>query len=364
MKPHLLLVVAIICGNALAQNTDAPMPSRPSASTSAPTPVNLTPTQLSAIITVSGSGGCGTAFVCSINGRSVIITNQHVIAGNPDATFKTQSGAAIPIKAVLAANDADLAMLEPQSIPPNITPLEFLSNPEQAAKKDDATCIPGNSKGDGVITQTFGRIIAIGPQKVEPDNPVYHGNSGGPIIHLETGKVIGVLTEAELIKFGEFEKASFRSKQSAIKSEIRYFGYRVDNVAQWQPLVWADLQKLDAEIKKSKQELRWISDYFTDASSSYKEFEELHKVWNGAVAIINEKRRSVQDKISAYQNFLRDIDYLIRRSQSRLTYGRPVFLHKKEIENINLMATGLRGGVGIAKRDNELTKVLVERGGY
>ena len=362
MKTHLLLVTTIICGTALAQNTNPPAPSRSSAPTPAPTPANLTPTQLSAVVTVSGSGGSGTGFVCSINGKPVIITNQHVIAGNPDAVFKTQSGAAIPIKAIFAASDADLAMLEAQSIPPNITPLEFLANPEQSAQKDDNTCIPGNSKGDGVITQTFGKIIAIGPQKVETDNPVYPGNSGSPIIHIDTGKVLGVLTEAELITLDEFEKASFRNKKSAIKSEIRYFGYRVDTVPQWQPLIWTAFQKLDTEISKSKQELHWIADYFTDASNSYKEFEELHKARNRTAAVINEKNRSSHDKINEYERFLRDIDFLIRRTQTRLTYGRPVFLHKKEIDNINMMAKELCGGVDIAKRDNELTKVLVERG--
>ncbi len=360
--PHLLAIGIILCGTAAAQNTNTPPAIGTPAATPSPTPANLTPEQLSAVITVSGSGTSGTAFVCSLNGKLVIITNQHVIAGNPNATFKTQSGVSIPIRAVLAASDADLAMLEPVSIPPNITPLEFLTNPEQTAQKDDNTCIPGNSKGDGVITQTFGKIIAIGPQKVETDNPVYPGNSGSPIIHVNTGKVIGVLTEAEPISLNEFEKASFRDKKSAIKSEIRYFGYRPDTVSQWQPVVWAAFQKLDADITRSKQELYWIADYFTDSSNSYKEFEDLHKARNRVAAMLEQSNLNVNSKMDELARFLRDIDYLIQRAQTRSANSRPVFLHKKQIEDINLLAKELSGGVDIAKRDSDLTRVLVQRG--
>lgn len=360
---HLIAAAVFLSGSAYAQNATPSPTSTPIPKVSpSPTPTNLSPEQLSAIITISGSGGSGTGFICMFNGKPVLFTNQHVIAGNPNASFRTQSGKSLAIKNVLGATDADLAMFELQTIPPDISPLDLLANPEQTAQKDDDTCIPGNSKGDGVITQTFGKVIAIGPQKVETDNPVYPGNSGSPIIHLKSGKVIGVLTEAELISLNEFEKASFRNKKSAIKSEIRYFGYRPDTVAAWQPINWAAFQKLDADITQSKKELYWIADYFTDASDSYKEFKELHTARNRAASIIDQSNLNVNSKVDELKRFLRDIDFLIRRTQTRLVNSRPVFLHKKQIDDINLMAQELGGGVDIAERDTDLTRVLVQRG--
>lgn len=360
---HIITVAIMAIATAFAQNGSASSTSTPvPQASSSPIPANLSPQQLSAIITISGSGGSGTGFICLFNGRPVLFTNQHVIAGNPNASFRTQSGKTLLINAVVGAVDADLAMFELQNIPEDISPLEFLANPEQVALKDDDTCIPGNSKGDGVITQTFGKVIAVGPQRVETDNPVYPGNSGSPIIHIKSGKVIGVLTEAELISLNEFEKASFRNKKSAIKSEIRYFGYRLDTVSAWQKIRWDSFQKLDSDISQSKKELHWIADYFTDASDSYKEFKELHTARNRVASIIDQSNLNVNSKIDELKRFLRDIDYLLRRTQTRLANAHPVFIHKKQIEDVNLMAKELGGGVDIAERDTDLTRVLVQRG--
>jgi hypothetical protein len=324
-------------------------------------PGNLNLKQLSAVITITGSGGRGTGFVCMFNKKPVIITNQHVLAGSPSVSFETQSGVSIPIQSVYAASNADLALLIPQSLPPDVAPLEILMGMDQVVKKDDPNCIPGNSKGDGVITQTFGKIIAVGPNRVEIDNPIYPGNSGSPIVHTDTGKVIGVLTYAKTIQLDRVSQQSFRSRNSAIKTLTRYFGYRVDTVPSWQRVNWEGFQKLNSQIGESRQELDWILDFFTGASDSYKQFPELHKAVDKTMGFISQKDRSVQDKIFEFERFLRDVDFLIRKTETRVAGAVPLYVQVNEIAEIHQIAAALKDYLEIAKRDKELTRFLLDR---
>lgn len=181
----------------------------------------LPPELLNAVVTISGNEGAGTGFICNFHGKPYVATNQHVLAAGNQLIIRTTSGEALIPQKFFAATNADITLIQCASVPAGITPLEIAKLPDSSIHQGDPVIIPGNSKGDGVITQTPGKLLAVGPQRVEVDNPVYPGNSGSPIIHLSSKNVIGVLTEAELVTLNQFEKASFRSKNSTIKSEIR-----------------------------------------------------------------------------------------------------------------------------------------------
>jgi hypothetical protein len=87
------------------------------------------------------------------------------------------------------------------------------------------------------MLNTDGKVLGIGPERVEFDNPIYHGNSGGPVFHVKSGKVLGVVTEAEKVDLTDaLDKASFASRSSAISNSMRYFGLRLDTVPAWLPI--------------------------------------------------------------------------------------------------------------------------------
>ena len=76
---------------------------------------------------------------------------------------------------------------------------------------------------------TFILILAL---IVSPFVFAQSDNSTDPLIRVLQAK--GVLTEAEKLSLDEFGEASFRNGNSALKSEIRYFGHRLDSVQQWE----------------------------------------------------------------------------------------------------------------------------------
>lgn len=322
----------------------------------------LTPTQLSAVVTISGKSGSGTGFFCNVKGRTFVITNQHVIAGNPGGTFKTQSGEQIAMKNIYATKSADIALLEPVNIPKSVTPLELLDRPDIEAVKDDMVVIPGNSKGGGVITETPGKFIAIGPQKVEVDNPVYPGNSGSPMIHIKSGKVIGVLTSAELLSLSAFDKASFLNKQSAIKSEIRYYGHRVDTVKQWKIIKWSYLQENDKLLNSARNELNCLAAYYTGSSTIWKKYRNLHEAHNRAYIILDSRKYSEANKVQAWNRLIRDFDSFTRSAQKKADRRDLTYLHLEEAKTNKAIAKSLLVGSRIIVRDTKLIEALIQRG--
>jgi S1-C subfamily serine protease len=203
----------------------------PSVPDRAPT-VALTADQARAVVLISGDTGVGTGFLVKMKDGPVVITNQHVIANNPNLKITTSTGVTIPPLSYSGATDRDLAMIAIKDAGFSYLPL---APDVTTVSPGDEVITPGNSQGGAVMLNTDGKVLGIGPDRIEVDNPVYHGNSGGPIFHVKTGAVIGVVTEGVKVdNTDELDKASFASRNSAIRGTIRYFGMRVDNVPQWE----------------------------------------------------------------------------------------------------------------------------------
>jgi S1-C subfamily serine protease len=211
----------------------APLPSIPSA-TPAPT-VKLTEDQASAVVLIKGDNAEGTGFMVKTPDGPVVITNIHVIANNPNLKITTNTGAFVKVLSKKGASDRDLAVLSIQDL--GYSYLQYCTDISKTVQPGDEVITPGNSQGGEVMLNTDGKVLGIGPDRVEFDNPIYHGNSGGPIFHVKSGTVIGVVTEAIKVDTSDaLDKASFASRASAITSSMRYFGMRIDTVTAWEPI--------------------------------------------------------------------------------------------------------------------------------
>jgi hypothetical protein len=216
----------------------APPPGQPPVIYAKPSGSNkLSESQTAAMVVITGDKAQGTGFLIHTPIGSFVITNQHVIGDNPHLQITTTGGDPVKFSSLAAASDRDLAMI---SIEDNhYTYLQLADTLTGNVQVGDALITPGNSLGGGVMLTSEGQVVAIGPEKVEFSNPVYHGNSGGPMIQSRTGKVIGVVTEGRLVVIqNAFDMASFMSNNSPIKSSVRYFGMRLDNVPAWLNVPW------------------------------------------------------------------------------------------------------------------------------
>jgi S1-C subfamily serine protease len=220
----------------------------------------LTTDQARAVVLIKGDNVEGTGFLVKTADGPVVVTNIHVISNNPNLKITTNTGTTITILSYKGATDRDMAMIAIKD--GNYSYLTLATDISGTVQPGDEVITPGNSEGGEVMLNTDGKVLGIGPNRVEFDNPVYHGNSGGPIFHVKSGKVIGLVTEAVKVDVSdELDKASFANRNSAIGHSMRYFGLRLDTVGNWESYDWRRFQNETAFLDQFDKRNRCLDCY-------------------------------------------------------------------------------------------------------
>jgi hypothetical protein len=204
------------------------------------------------LLIVTGDLGAGTASIIRVGGKPVIVTNAHVLSGNSTVSFRALDGKAVPVERVGISSEYDLAIAEAKDLG---DALELAENLDSTVAVGDDVVVLGNSQGSGVVTEIPGKVTGLGPSLIEVDAKFVEGNSGSPIVHSKTGKVIAIAT------FAKLEKLTSLSKDSQF-TEVRRFGYRVDTATAWEYPRWsrftAEAKKLE-EIKQGTNDLLQVA---------------------------------------------------------------------------------------------------------
>ena len=186
-----------------------------------------------------GTEGSGSAFACIQGGRRYLYTNQHVVSGNPQTRFNGLVSEGLRVGPAQAAVGHDIIRYQ---IDATVPAFELLDDYMQNVRIGDDVVVLGNTEGARVIKPLAGRVLGLGPNLVEISAPFLPGNSGSPIVHLKTGRVIGIATYAVI--------RSVNSLTGQQDPTVRRFGYRLDSVAQWQDVAWPEYQAEAAAMKK------------------------------------------------------------------------------------------------------------------
>lgn len=196
------------------------------------------------LIFVSGTVGAGSGFIGQLRGTTFLFTNAHVAAGVKGAGFKTLEGTQVQLgtPAIAVGHDIFLTTLAPGK-----PAIEIMIGVDQNAAVGDGVVVLGNAEGGGVINTIIGKIVGIGPDRVEVDAPFQPGNSGSPIIHLKSGKVIGVATYLTIKKYDA------ATEKVLANPVVRRFGYRLDSVKKWEPVAWPVFYAQAGQMEKIEQ---------------------------------------------------------------------------------------------------------------
>lgn len=178
---------------------------------------------MQAMIIVEGDEGRGSGFVVKMNGKTYLITNSHVVRGNRNVRFKDLHNDELATGPLEIAEKADAV----RATVTGVTEALELEPQVDKVKIGDEVIVAGNSEGEGVVREIPGKVVGIGPDRLEVDAPFVPGNSGSPILLKSTGKIIGVAT---YLKFPDRNKGG---KSPFSLNEVRRFGYRLDTVAKW-----------------------------------------------------------------------------------------------------------------------------------
>ena len=260
---------------------------------------------------VKGDTGAGSGFFCKLNGKVVCLTNAHVLSGNAKLTFMRPGGGTVPVKPdqFSVAEDRDLAWFEPKSVEEG---LELDGGGQDLTIGDAVVCL-GNSMGDDVVTEIRGKVVGIGPEKIEVDCKFVAGNSGSPVIHSKSGKVIGVATSATI------EGKTWVNAQTRF-SEVRRWTTRVDGTP-WVKVAWADFSKEAAFIEKYSaaltQNVMVFADLFGDGLLNAEGYDKsavsVRSIVRSYVVASTLNTTSQTDLLKAKKAFLRAMEFEVRK---------------------------------------------------
>lgn len=225
-----------------------------------------------AVMLIAGTAGnsqiTASGFACKFKNRECIATNLHVIEDLSAITVTTLSGSPIALSdQMFLAEDADICLLAIKGsfAELGIVPLEFMQDVLKDSKSGDEVICLGGSPGDDVATVTKGRIKTRGQSSVGTDAPTVQGNSGGPIIHRDSGKVIGLVTRAMAndANTDPLADAAVVSDDSTA-GDMSCFGHRLDAVKKWRSITFAEFRKSSSVIANARSNLDNIYGFLTD----------------------------------------------------------------------------------------------------
>jgi len=196
---------------------------------------DLTRRSMKSVVVVRNEVGAGSGFLANYGGQKCLFTNQHVVAGGVANTFTLPNQEHVRVGTAAAAVEHDIIAY---GIADDAETLEVMSGVDQFVTIGDEVAVLGNPDGAGVVHPLAGMVVGIGPQLVEISAEFVPGNSGSPVLHLKTGKVIAVAT------YLRFEKADLT--KGKMMDQVRRFCYRLDSIKKWERVRWNDFQD-DAE---------------------------------------------------------------------------------------------------------------------
>lgn len=218
----------------------APEPSPTPSGAPSPEVAEIISSSRDCLVVIEGENGTGSGFVCGLDGQPWLLTNAHVLAGNPRPRFTKLNGTELSLGPASLGVGHDICRI---SAPGGTAMLEAMTDTDKVVRIGDAVAVLGNAEGAGVIKPFEGRIVGLGPNLVEVDAPFVPGNSGSPIIHVPTGKVLGIATYLVTRKVDP-------KGDGTVETSIRRFGYRLDSVKTWEPVDWARFYAQAAQVDR------------------------------------------------------------------------------------------------------------------
>lgn len=259
------------------------------AAAAAETQSKLTPEQMAALVIIEGDAGVGTGFFCHVRGRDFIVTNLHTLSGHRSMRIRTVNGNPVQPKEIYGAVGHDIALI---AVDQTWGELKAASNVAEETQLGAPVVVPGNKLGGGVMTEVEGKVLGIGPDRVQVAARFEPGNSGSPIINQETGKVIGVATYITGDMPENFvEEAAFEGGPSNSANKIRWFGYRIDSVEKWDLINWHRWQRQYDQIQQFNDDSLAIYNFITNRKEFYNN-DNMRALYDDYIVAMNKADKS------------------------------------------------------------------------
>jgi len=245
------------------------------------------------LIFVKSKEGKGSGFLCSFRGKDVLVTNIHVVAGMENPQYVRLSGGPVQVGLAAAAVGHDVMCF---GVSPIEKPLEVMEQIDKEVGVGDDILVIGNTEGADVALPLSGKVVAIGPNLMEISAEIQSGNSGSPIIHKKTGKIIAIATHLlrkPQIPDDEDKSGKTKSKGKE-KQDTRRFGTRLDTIREWNRVEWTQFKREAMQYNRICSQTHELANLLFGMKDQ------------GVAALLESKNPSLQDAGMRYMRMLKN----------------------------------------------------------
>jgi hypothetical protein len=269
------------------------------------------------LVLIEGKTGRASGFIADWNGRKYLVSNAHVLADIKTPRYRLLDNSPLKLGEAIVAVGHDIIMVNVIEGGKGIPTVRF---GEAEAGFGDEVVVPGNAGGESVVNPLQGEVVGIGADRMEISAPIEPGSSGSPIIHVPSGKAVGVATYLTIKP-----SVSLSGTNASRELQVRRFGYRLDTILRWQKVDWIPFYAEADELRRIEHTSYELLTAFWDLGSASRTNQDRHLYDSRALSsAIDQYFLALNQGTGQAKVALKDLIASLRAvSQSDVTARRP-----------------------------------------
>jgi hypothetical protein len=272
------------------------------------------------LVLIEGKTGKASGFIADIKGRKYLVSNAHVLANIKTPRYKLLDNSPLKLGPAMVAIGHDIIMVNVIEGGKGIPTVPF---GVAEARFGDGVVVPGNAGGESVVNPLYGEVVGIGADRIEFSAPIEPGSSGSPIIHVRSGKVVGVATYLKIKP-----SLSLSDTNGSSDLNVRRFGYRLDTVQRWEVVDWTRFYAEADEVRKIENTSEELETAFWDVGSASSSKQTRHLYDSRAISsaidqyylVLNQSPGEAKDAAGSLLAALRAVSQSDVAAPRRFTY--------------------------------------------
>lgn len=229
----------------------------------------------SALVAESYNLSRASGFFARVRNKNFIITNLKLKGKSFVKSFQLMDGGEFirnPKGFVAKNKDVYMIPVADNDIPEGYTPIPVSANVNEFVKVGDKVKIVGVHSSDGVLQVVDTYVGGIASQKLTlRNNPFSIGSLGSPVIHVNSGMCIGVVT-CDFIKVSERGNVDRDFLGLTANYKSNFYVSRIDTVKNWITCDAKNLELLNEVMNKVSLTITYLKVMLNDMSKAGSSF--------------------------------------------------------------------------------------------